>query len=114
MTQQEKTAYYVHQMRNQVPHFEERFPELLRLLDIPSPGERRAYFISLIEKGFSLIKEGNKERAQSLFFLLSETHEPDDLASFCTDAMLVAEDDFEGEFKSIAELERGFEEIRNS
>ncbi|MHB9010648.1 MAG: hypothetical protein ACYC49_00255 [Ignavibacteriaceae bacterium] len=86
------------------------FSDAILLLDITSQKEKHLYLVQLIARGLDLLENGEKDAASNLFLLLSELAGRSSLKSFCLDAMLVAEDDFEGEFKSIEELRKYFEE----
>ena len=86
------------------------FSDVLLLLDIKSKKAKHPYLLKLISQGLNLLENGEKDTVSNLFLLLSELAERSSVKSFCIDAMLAAEDDFEGEFKSIEELRKYFEE----
>ena len=86
------------------------FSDALLLLDMKPQKAKHLYLVQLISQGLDLLENGEKDTATNLFLLLSELAERSSLKSFCLDAMLAAEDEFEGEFKSIEELKKYFEE----
>lgn len=86
------------------------FSDTILLLDITSRKAKHLHLVQLIARGLDLLENGEKDTASNLFLLLSELAERSSVKSFCLDAMLAAEDDFEGEFKSIEALRKYFEE----
>ena len=90
---------------------EKEFSLILDVFSTPQE-ERNKKVIKLIERGIEMIEEKNS-LAPNYFLAISELPALDtNLRSFCVDAMLVAEHDFNGEFKSVDELCKKFSEIK--
>ncbi len=107
---------FIHHLEKQAPHLHKKIEEglyadALRLLEMQPSQEKTRYLNTIISQGIAMMERGEKENASSLFLLLSELPDmPDIQKNFCLDAMLVAEDDFQGEFKSPKQLRKEFEE----
>jgi hypothetical protein len=90
---------------------EKEFAFILEILTVPQE-EKDKKIIELIEHGLEMAENTNPF-APDYFLTISEL--PDinaDIRSFCMDAMLVAEYDLSGEFKSLEELRKKFSKIK--
>ncbi len=107
---------FIHHLEKQAPHLHRKigeglYADALQLLEIQPSQEKTRYLNTIVLQGIAMLERGEKESASSLFLLLSELPDiPDIQKNFCLDAMLVAEDDFEGSFSSMQELTTYFNE----
>lgn len=83
------------------------FSDILKIFEMENKNERDYYIRCKIADTLDMIEKEENEKASKIFFLMSELPDiSNQLKSFCTDAMFVAENDFNGEFNSLYELKK--------